>query len=357
MPADHRFLLASAPLIVAVAMLTACGEADPTESGAISAPQTDAATPKETARSVSASSLTAVAPPTAQPIETRQTLHTTPTKQPADHHMHDMSAVVTSDIAMQPPAPVPEDGAVTARASFATPSDLVSSPATTRAPGAARELVARPPLQAGADDCVLDFTDAGALQMVSVAYWFDRTMIPWYQECGGAGQALDLRWSKYGHFHIGYQDPDLKPCNDPNATPAIIDDDGQCELRDVATEPRTHATVHWHDEVLRLRADRPYDHSRLAFDLNRVRILSASGARVCYRPAETPPSSGPWIVAGTGTGTQAETAGGWMCWPHLGPGLWDLSGHAVGVSEVKFTGSALSPGTFSIDDMHVNVRG
>ena len=321
MRSDLRLLYICAPLIVVMASLTACGDAP---AGSMADADGQRAS-----------------------------------KGSPDHHQHD-TAVVINPLAkaIKPTAPVPEDGAQPIQRSPEMMRAGTASMTTSRGTVAGKELVALPSVQAGADDCVLDFTDPAALQLVSVAYWFDRTMVPWYQTCGNAGQALDLRWSKYGHFHIGYQDPSIAPCfSDANATPAIVDAQGNCELRDVATEPRTHATVHWHDEVLRLRAYNPFDYARLAFDLNRIRIVSASGARVCYRPADTPPSSGPWIVSGTGSGTQAETAGGWMCWPHLGPGLWDLTDHAVGVSEVKITGSALSPSTFSVDDMHVNVRG
>ena len=75
-----------------------------------------------------------------------------------------------------------------------------------------------------------------------------------------------------------------------------------------------------------------------------------------YRKADEPQSEGPWIAGNNGAGVAGGTQGGWLCWAQMGPGLWDLSDYAVDVSEIRVTGSAISPGSFSIDDMHVNIR-
>lgn len=208
-------------------------------------------------------------------------------------------------------------------------------------------------------NCVLDFATPNLMtyENSGTTYWADRTYVPWLRDCGG-GSRLDLRWSKYGHMHVGFTNPDVEFCpTEPAFSPAIIDEDGNCDLFDINMMERSYVSSHGWDEVLILRANYQYDYTWVAFDLKRIRVVREDGARVCYRKASEPESEGPWIIGnGGGTGTSAATAGGWYCWPHLGQGHWDLSAWADDVIAVKITGSARSPATFSIDDIHAVVH-
>ncbi len=212
---------------------------------------------------------------------------------------------------------------------------------------------ARPIMHAG--NCVLDFATPNLMQYWpgGTTYWADRTLTPWLRDCGQAA-LLDLRWSKYNHMDVGFEDPDVGFCfSDPDASPAYIDDQGNCTLIDSNSTPHSFVTTHDWEEVLVLTAYYQNDYARVPFDLERIRIVYPQGARVCYRKSDTPPSNGPWEAADAqGPGTDASTVGGWYCWLHLEAGHWVLSARADDVVAGKITGSAVTPGTFAIDDIH-----
>jgi len=52
------------------------------------------------------------------------------------------------------------------------------------APGHVDDLATRKPAFAYISECVVDFTDATALQMSEPSLWFDRIYLPWFQQCG-----------------------------------------------------------------------------------------------------------------------------------------------------------------------------
>jgi len=156
-----------------------------------------------------------------------------------------------------------------------------------------------------------------------------------------------------GHFHIGFADPDVLPCNShPQAYPSRISGDGTCDFVDVATEPRTHATSHTGAEILRIIAEKADHTTRAAFDLNRIRIPGNQPVRLCYKKRVDGPS-GPWEAAGPGGGS---SPGVWLCWNQLDPGTWDLSDWVWDVMEVKVTGTPGVSVNFSVDDLYVGIR-
>jgi len=221
------------------------------------------------------------------------------------------------------------------------------------------QLVTRTPAVRSGNECVMDFKTPNLMQYYpgGATYWADRSMIPWLTDCG-QGARLDLRSSKYHHIHLGFVDNKVEFCfSDPDATAAYVDEQGNCDLLDLNTLERTDATSHWIAEVFVLRANYQYSTEWASFDLNRIRIVRETGARVCYCKTDEPDSEGPWIVGnGGGTGSSASKLGGWYCWMHLGQGTWDLSDWAHDVTYVKITSSAITPSTFTIDDIHAVVH-
>lgn len=193
--------------------------------------------------------------------------------------------------------------------------------------------------------CTLDFTNEDALIVTEPSLWFDRVYIPWYQHCAGAAY-VDLRPLLYGHFHLGFADSDVVPCNShPQAFPARIDDDETCELVDIPSEPRTYLTTHLPTEYIRLRAY-DYYYKILPFALNQIRVLGYSAVRLCYRKVqEIDPSE--WETSEPAS----SSPGVWNCWSELGVGTWDLSAWAWDIDEVKITASDPAGGPFSLDDI------
>lgn len=196
-------------------------------------------------------------------------------------------------------------------------------------------------------DCVVDFTDSTALQLTGPSLYANWVLIPWFQQCSGAGH-VDFRWTYQNHFHLGFADPDVAFCNThPQNYPARLDPDGTCHLVDIATEPRTHVLPHVGWEVFRLRAV-GVQGNWSGFDLNRVRIPGSRPVKLCYKKQ----SAIEWEAPGPVDGGSV----GWICWSDLGPGLWDLSDYAYELAEVRITESIADPGIFSVDDFHIAIR-
>lgn len=195
--------------------------------------------------------------------------------------------------------------------------------------------------------CVVDFTDAGALQLSEPTLWFDRIYLPWYQACGDWGH-VDLRPLEYGHFHLGFEDPDVVPCNShPQAYPSRILADESCDLVDVPTEARTHLTTHWSDEWVLIRAHDAWNGKFIPFDLNQIRVVGSSPIRFCYKKNQETDLD--WLIYETDA---YSSPGVWLCWNQLDTGTWNLSNWAWDVTEVKITGKEA---TFSIDDIAIGI--
>ncbi len=283
----------------------------------------------------------------------KQTIATNQKMSLDNHHDH-MAASAGLQLAISTKLQTPPQPLYASRfdGQYRAIRPIQARPVTER--GASNSITTRTPAR-HSSNCVLDFATPNLMtyETSGTTYWADRTYLPWLRDCGG-GSRLDLRWSKYGHMHVGFTNPDIKFCStEPAFTPAIVDEEGNCDLFDINTLERSYVSSHGWDEVLILRANYQYDYSWVPFDLKRLRVVREQGARVCYRKADEPASDGPWINGnGGGTGTNAATAGGWYCWPHLGQGHWDLSAWADNVIAVKITGSAQTPSTFAVDDIH-----
>lgn len=275
-------------------------------------------------------------------------------------HSHHQVAIESSNLVAQP-VRLKKPGPPSYADQFDGQYRLLSERSAARS---GSSIAARTPATRDGGDCVIDFATPnltsylpGAAPNGTVTHWADRTYIPWLKDCG-SGSRLDLRQSKYSHFHVGFAGSDFTFCgSDVNLTPAYINDDGSCDFLDINTLERTYATTHRWDEVLVLRAYFQYSSDSAPFDLKRLRIVREAGARVCYRKADEANSEGPWIEgSGGGTGTNPSTAGGWYCWNHLDQGTWDLSAWADNVVRVKMTGSARTHSTFAIDDIHAQLH-
>ena len=201
-------------------------------------------------------------------------------------------------------------------------------------------LVAKPNVMA--TQCTVDFNDPIG-KSVLPGGGLD-TFIPWWsQGCGAYGvRAFPL---DYGHFHLGYADPDVGVCVNPDNshdTPIGEFSRGEdCEPIDPVAEERSHVTAH--DSYQRIRVDADGD----TFSVKQVRIRYA-GTKVCYRRAPAPGE--PWEAAEVGLG---DGPGQSYCWANLAPGLWDLTDWAFGINALT-TRSATGVDTpHSIDDIKI----
>ena len=198
--------------------------------------------------------------------------------------------------------------------------------------------------------CVLDFTDAGALQLSEPSLWFDRIYLPWFQNCNGTG-FIDLRPLLYGHFHVAFEDPDVVPCaSNAQAYPSRLGEDGTCDFVDVPTEPRTHMITHEPSEYMWLRF---YGNNAQwqTFALNQNSVLGNRSVRICYRKDQEVDLD--WITSGQQQGT---VPGVWLCWNNVTPGNWDLSNWAFDITDVKITGATEGSGPFSLDNFYVQAQ-
>ncbi len=192
--------------------------------------------------------------------------------------------------------------------------------------------------------CDVDFNDEQALAFSEPSLWGDRVNVPWFERCGS--NFVDIRPKKYGHFHLGFADPDVEFCADNEQFyPSRINGDGSCEFVDIPTEPRTYASSHWGDEWLRIRVE-DGDHFQ-PFVLERIRIVGNTPVRLCYKKnQETDP--GEWVTS--------EAAGAdpgvWLCWNHLDPNYWNLGDWAWDIVEARIT-SVDGSSSYSIDDIRI----
>ncbi len=177
--------------------------------------------------------------------------------------------------------------------------------------------------------------------------WADRIYFPWFQACGDT--KIDIRAVKYGHLHLGFNDPDVEFCADNDQRyPSRIDDDGTCHFVDIPTEPRAYISTHDFGEWVRIHS---YESGvYYPFNLERIRVKGTAPVRICYKKnQDTDP--GEWESAAPASGTP----GTWLCWQDVDPGYWDLSEWAWDIVEVKITGEA-GVSSFSIDDITIGKK-
>ena len=189
----------------------------------------------------------------------------------------------------------------------------------------------------GGWSCDIDFDDDEAIDLLPYDAIDTFALSPWWnQSCNGSyGRVVP---TDEHHFHLGYVDPEVGLCLDPenpHDTPVGGWSKGEdCAPIDPVTEPRSNVMPHGYWYHLRLDKYDGFgsDDTPRPFTLERVRILSTA-TRVCYRM----PPEGPWVVAPPAS--PFDEPGLVYCWASLSPGYWDLADWTGGTVGVTFTGS------------------
>jgi hypothetical protein len=187
----------------------------------------------------------------------------------------------------------------------------------------------------------------------------------WFQDCGGqlANYAV-VRPVQYSHYHLFYEDESISCLDLETGALGRVQPDSSCSSAgiDHASEPRFVAP-HLADESVHLyvvnqytNPSDPYSDStddKKPFDLKRLRVRPGSPpVRVCYKKVQE--INGPWEAAWD-VPQDGSAPGAWLCWNELGPALWDLSGWATNVREIKVTATD-GVSIFSIDDFLIAVQ-
>jgi hypothetical protein len=190
--------------------------------------------------------------------------------------------------------------------------------------------------------CQVDFDDQDVLAWTDGA--LDFFSGSWNQDCndGTATYVIPVKW---GHMHLGYIDPEIEPCQDPdnpNDHPFLSHARGEdCEFIDPYTEPRSHIMVHLGSEQLRIDR-RTHADSDATFDLIYLRV-KGQPADVCFQV----PAEGPWYT--TDPVGPFDEPGLSYCWMNLAPGYYDFDRWVNDVTSVNMTSNAGN--IFGVDDI------
>ena len=201
--------------------------------------------------------------------------------------------------------------------------------------------------------CDVTFDDSDAL-LIQTNHAQDQFLVdPWREQCGSAW--TEITASTYNHLHLGFVDPEIGPCFNPDEALAgsyarIVGADpwtATCQAFDPLTEPRTSPYSHFGDAVIKVRL---YDEDGYtSFRLDRIRVKNTA-IRLCAQPAEL---TGAYIAQGP---VEPGAMAGASCW-NLEPGLWDLSGHTADTGIVTLTGAHGNDSPFSFDDLELVAHG
>lgn len=199
--------------------------------------------------------------------------------------------------------------------------------------------------------CMVDFSDFDALNLLGWApegffpYAKDTfTWSPWWHQACTAVKYAVVRPVNEIHFHLGFENPDIKPCpGGPSFTEHyIVHDDGTCEDFDPREKPRS-LLPHDQNEIIRVyvhEGDGP-----IAFGLNSIRVKGNNEIDLCYKP------TGQWEA---GLPVEDPTQGPWFCWEGLYNGVWDFSAHITEAVEIRINAHQ-NQGIFKVDDIELNV--
>ena len=195
--------------------------------------------------------------------------------------------------------------------------------------------------------CMVDFDDFDALNLLGYApegflpYAKDTfAWSPWWHQACTALKYAVVRPINEIHFHLAFEDPDIKPCpGGPSFTEHyIVHDDDTCEDFD----PREKARSLMPHDVNRLV--KVYVHEGngpIPFGLNSIRVRSNVEIDLCYKP------TGPWEAAEPGDGP-------WICWEGLYNGVWDFSGLITETTQIRINAHEFE-GIFKVDDIDLNI--
>lgn len=185
-------------------------------------------------------------------------------------------------------------------------------------------------------DCFVDFEDELVLEWTILDSAADTIMrTPWYQKCqdGPIYPAIAVKWTYGGHFHLGYTDTRIGPCEwdltdwGRKSTPSPHYEDPDyadwmfepcVEEIDPTTEPRNGIRPHEPGEVVQVYAYDDEDH--LPFSLKTLQVVEGE-VEVCHLPP------GPHEAAGPGGSP-------WECF-ELGVGYWGLEALVDNAIEVR----------------------
>lgn len=186
-------------------------------------------------------------------------------------------------------------------------------------------------------DCFVDFSDELVLQFQPNHAEDTFLLSPWYQGCndGSWYPAIGIEPMEYGHFHLGYEDPKVGPCEGDTTNwgrkadpmPSDNDDLGPWFLApctediDPVTEPRSGISAHAPGQRARVFAYEGHtDTEYLPFQMKTLEVVDGS-VEVCHLPP------GP-IVAIPGAGSP------WQC-ATIGEGYWNMSNIVDSAIEVR----------------------
>ncbi|MGD9705982.1 MAG: hypothetical protein AB7Q42_21055 [Acidimicrobiia bacterium] len=203
----------------------------------------------------------------------------------------------------------------------------------------------------GAPNCIVDFDDDAAVQLVGGAH---DTFVysPWWnQECGDSW--VRVYPTNINHYHLTYADPDVTVCLNPSneyGTPVglIARDAQECEPIDPVTEPRGFLHSMFANDIIEIGRIDLYggNYTPRPFTFERIKVVNA-GVRVCFQLEP----DGPWEAAEPpGPGDHPAQ----YCWPSLGTGTWDLSNYTSGAIRVTVTSDGDGSANFGIDNLHLD---
>ena len=222
---------------------------------------------------------------------------------------------------------------------------LLSNPADEPNPGG---ILKNPSGTSQSSGCMVDFDDFDALNLLGYApegflpYAKDTfAWSPWWHQACTALKYAVVRPINETHFHLAFEDPDIKPCpGGPSFTEHyIVHDDGTCEDFDPREKARS---IMPHDVNRMIKVYVHEGDGPIVFGLNTIRVLGNVEIDLCYKP------TGLWEAAEPGGD------GPWLCWEGLHNGVWDFSGLITEAIQLRINAHQ-NQGIFKVDDIDLNI--
>ena len=199
--------------------------------------------------------------------------------------------------------------------------------------------------------CIVDFSDFDAMNLLGWApegyfpYAKDTfTWSPWWHQACTALKYVAVRPVHQIHFHLGFENPDIRPCpGGPSLTEHyIVHDDGTCEDFDPREQPRS-LSPHDQNEVVKVFVHE--GNGPITFGLNSIRVKGNTEIDLCYKPP------GLWEAA---LPVEEPGQGPWFCWEGLYNGIWDFSAHITEAVELRINAHQ-NEGIFKVDDIDLKL--
>lgn len=160
----------------------------------------------------------------------------------------------------------------------------------------------------------------------------------WYyrERCGSRGYVNvdEHPGARYGHFHLGFEDPELdcfaSTTDGYGSGFGRGERGGTCVAADWKREPRV-AAMHDARHLARIWIDDRVTHLPRIFDVASIRVRGTVAAEVWFR----------------------KNDGSWWVWRSLAPGRWDLSAYANDIQGLYIRAVSGAPTSVSFDDIVV----